>query len=187
MRLPPLTKADMSPEQRELFDALVGKSVGRGERFVLDEHGAVRGPFAPLLRHPASGRPLQEMAAALRFAGGLPDAAREVAICVVGAYWRDAHEFHRHADIARAVGVAEEALANIHDGRAATFTDPVVQAVHDATFAICHRDDLTDDEYAAAHAQLGDELMVELSAVVGYYTLLSMQLRIFRIPGDEPY
>jgi 4-carboxymuconolactone decarboxylase len=62
-----------------------------------------------------------------------------------------------------------------------------VQAVHDATFAICHRNDLTDAEYAAAHAQLGDELMVELSAVVGYYTLLSMQLRIFRIPGDEPY
>ena len=187
MRLQPLKKVDLVGEQAELFDALVGKSVGRGESFVLDEQGAVRGPFAALLRHPASGRPLQEMAAVLRFAGLLTDAAREAVILVVAAHWRDEHEWWMHEAIGRRAGMTDEQLAAIHDGTPATFTDPLSQAAHDAAYAIVNRNDLTDVEYENVQRVLGDERLVEVTVIVGYYGLLSMQLRVFRVPGPQPF
>lgn len=187
MRLPPLHKADLVGEQAELYDALVSKSVGRGESFVLDEHGAVKGPFTTLLRHPATGRPLQQMAAALRFAGLLPDAAREAVILVVAAHWREGHEWWSHEHIARAAGITDDQLTALHDGQPATFADPITQAAHDAAYAIVHRNDLTDTEYAAAQAVLGEEQLVEVTLLVGYYGLLSMQLHVFRVPGHRPF
>src|SRR5580693_9187658 len=42
--------------------------------------------------------------------------------------------------------------------------------------------DLDDEEYAATIAALGEEGLVELSTLVGYYATLALQLRIFRVP-----
>ncbi len=187
MRLPPLRKTDLVGEQAELYDALVSKSVGRGESFVLDDHGAVKGPFATLLRHPATGRPLQQMAAALRFSGLLPDQAREAVILVVAAYWREGHEWWSHEHIARAAGITDAQLASLHDGSPAMFDDALTQAAHDAAFAIVHRGDLTDEEYARVQSLLGDDQLVEVSLLVGYYGLLSMQLHVFRVPTQQPF
>ena len=186
-RLPPLRKADLVGEQAELYDALVAKSVGRDESFVLDEQGAVKGPFATLLRHPATGRPLQQMAAALRFAGQLPDQAREAVILVVAAHWREGHEWWSHEHIARAAGITDEQLAALHEEAPATFADPLTQAAHDAAHAIVHRNDLTDEEYGRVQAVLGDEQLVEVTLLVGYYGLLSMQLHVFRVPAQQPF
>jgi 4-carboxymuconolactone decarboxylase len=44
--------------------------------------------------------------------------------------------------------------------------------------------DLDDEQYAAAIAALGEQALVELSTLVGYYATLALQLRIFRVdPG----
>jgi len=183
VRLEPLRKDDLTGEQAELYAALVGKSLGRSETFALNERGEVRGPIAVLLHHPASGRPLQELAAVLRFSGLLPDAAREAVILVVAAYWRDEHEWASHEPIARGAGMSDDELAALRSGAAVGFADPVTQAAFDAAHAIVTRGDLSDDEYSRVQAVLGDEQLVEVTVVIGYYSLLSMQLRVFRVPG----
>jgi len=43
------------------------------------------------------------------------------------------------------------------------------------------RADLDDQEYDTAVAVLGERALVELSALVGYYATLALQLRIFRV------
>ncbi len=185
MRLAPLRKADLVGEQAELYDALVTKSVGRDESHVLDATGAVKGPLAVLLRHPASGRALQQLAVTLRFEGLLPDAAREAVILVVAGFWGDDHEWRRHADIGRAAGITGEQMRSIAAQEAVEFEDPITQAAHDAAAGMVRRSDLTDEEYGRVHAVLGDERLVEVSAIVGYYGLLSLQLRVFRVPADH--
>jgi alkylhydroperoxidase family enzyme/3-phenylpropionate/cinnamic acid dioxygenase small subunit len=184
-RLAPLRKVDLVGEQAELYQALVGKSVGRDESFVLDEQGAVKGPIAVLLRHPSSGRPLQELAATLRFAGLLPNAAREAVILTVAAHWRDAHEWGAHEIIARKEGMSDEQLALLKAGAQVSFDDPVTQAAVDAAHGIVKHGDLSDEEYARVQEVLGDEQLVELTVIIGYYSLLSMQLRVFRVPSHE--
>lgn len=183
MRLTPLRKDDLVGERAELFDALVTRSVGRDESFVFDEQGHVRGPLGALLHHPRSGRPLQELARVLRFAGTLPDAAREAVILVVAAHWRDGHEWWAHEPVARRAGLTEPQLSALRAGRAPACDDPVTQAACDTARAIVERADLTDREHDAARCVLDEEQLVEVTVLVGYYGLLSMQQRVFQLPA----
>lgn len=181
MRLEPLRKVDLEVEQRELYEALVGTAVGRDESFVLDEHGAVKGPFAVLLRHPACGRPMQEMARVLRFAGLLPDAAREAVILVVAAHWDEPHEWERHEALGRDAGLSDAQIDGLRRGDDTSFDDPVTQAAFDAAFAIVRIGDLDDATYGRVQGVLGDDRLVEVTMLVGYYSMLSMQLTVFRV------
>ena len=45
--------------------------------------------------------------------------------------------------------------------------------------------DLDDQQYAEAIATLGQQALVELSTLVGYYAALALQLRIFRVAGPD--
>ena len=183
MRLEPLRRTDLVGEQSDLYDALVGKALGRSESAAVDDQQPVRGPIAVLVRHPATGRPLQELATVLRFSGMLPDRAREAVILVVAAAWDDAHEWSSHAPLASAAGMTEDQLGALRRGADVVFDDPIDQAAFDAARAIVTREDLTDDEYARIHAVLGDERLVEVTVLIGYYSLLAMQLRVFRVPS----
>jgi len=181
MRLAPLKKADLDVEQSALYQALVTKSVGRAESFVLDDTGAVRGPFAVLLRHPATGRPLQELATVLRFEGTLSDQAREVVILTVAAFWGAEHEWSRHVEIARTAGVPEAAFLAIRDGRSFGFDVPETHVSYEAAREIVHSHDLSDEVFVRAHEVLGEKRLAEVTVLAGYYSLLSMQLRVFRV------
>jgi 4-carboxymuconolactone decarboxylase len=183
MRLAPLRKAELQGEQSALYQALVARSLGRAESFALNERGEVRGPIAVLLHHPSSGRPLQELATVLRFSGLLPDASREAVILVVAASWNDEHEWTSHARIAREIGMTEEQLDSIRAGHRATFDNPATQAAFDAAYAMVSSRDLTDDQYAAVSRALPPDQIVEITVLVGYYSLLSLQLRVFRVPA----
>ena len=185
MRLQPLKESDLVGDQVELWEALVSKSVRQSEKGVLDEHGAVRGPLGVLLRHPPTGRPLQQLASVLRYEGGLSDAAREAVILVVAAQRRDPFEWSSHEPIARRAGMSDEQLAALRNGDPVSFDDPVTQAACDAARAIMSRGDLDDAEYARAVDVLGEEQLVELTVLIGYYALLSMQLLVFRVPVPE--
>ena len=183
MRLAPLKESDLIGEQAELYEALVSKSVRKSEKGVLDEHGAVRGPLGVLLRHPPTGRPLQQLASVLRFEGKLSEAAREVVILVVGAYWKDGHEWSSHAPIASRAGITDAQLEALRCGEPVRFDDPQTQAACEAARAMVLREDLDDEEYARVHAVLGDEGLVEVTVLLGYYSMLSLQLRVFRVPS----
>jgi 4-carboxymuconolactone decarboxylase len=43
--------------------------------------------------------------------------------------------------------------------------------------------DLDDEQYDTAISVLGQQALVELSSLVGYYATLALQLRIFRVPA----
>jgi 4-carboxymuconolactone decarboxylase len=184
--LEPLRGDDLVGEQAELYASRVGTSVRPGEGG-LNERGEVRGVYSVMLHHPSSAWPLQDLAGVLRFRGLLPDAAREVVILVVAAHSRDAHEWFAHEPIARDAGMTDNELAALHDGADVTFADPVTQAACDAARAIVTRGDISDEEYARMGAVLGQEQLVELTVLIGFYSLLAMQLRVFRIPTPFTY
>lgn len=189
MRLPAIDHRALTPEQAALYDAFTGGLLGgsRSAAVVTDGDGTMQGPFTVMLHHPAIGDPVQVLGGALRFRGALPDRAREIAILVTAASWASEFEWWAHAAIAARLGFDDE-LAALARGEPVTFTDPVEAAVFDAASALVARQDLDDDEYARAQAVLGDQHLVELTAIVGYYSLLALQMRVFRIdaPPDAP-
>jgi 4-carboxymuconolactone decarboxylase len=191
MRLDQLTKSELSAEQEALYEALIGGLLGgtRSAAVITDEQGYVQGPFTVMLYHPTVGHPVQELGAVLRFRGALSDRARELVILVVAAHWQSDFEWWAHERIGRNVGLTDAEIDALRTGASFTVADPVDQAALDTARALVQRADLDDAEYAAAQRGLGDEQLVEVTALVGYYAMLALQMRVFRIeaPADVTF
>ena len=187
MRLEQLTKSELSAEQDALYDALIGGLLGgtRSAAVITDDEGYVQGPFTVMLHHPTVGHPVQELGAVLRFRGSLSDRARELVVLVVAAHWQSDFEWWAHERIGRNVGLTDEEISALRTGAPLSLADPVDQAAFDAARALVQRADLDDAEHARAHAALGAEQLVEVTAIVGYYAMLALQMRVFRITAPE--
>lgn len=181
-RLRGLRPDDLDDAQRRVHAELTGGARG-GVPTAGD--GSLAGPFNAMLHAPAVGDPLQELGAALRTRGALPDRARELAVLAVAARHRSAFEWWAHAAIAARLGVPDELVEAVRLQEPAAPQDAGERAVLEATRALLSTGDLDDAQYAAAREVLGDAGLVELTTLVGYYALLAMQLRVFRVALPE--
>lgn len=180
-RIRPLAPGELTPEQRALYRAITGGPRARGpQHFALTaEDGSLRGPFDAMLRSPAVGAAQQELGAAIRYRTGFSERSRELAILLVAARWDSTFERESHEAIARALGFREDELAAIRAFDASVF-DGDEGVVGRATVALLNGD-LADDAWEAASTALGVDGVFELTALVGYYATLALQLRVFRV------
>lgn len=186
-RLRLLPPADLDPAQRAVYDAVAGGRRAQGpQAFPLtDRDGALRGPFNAFLLAPALGGPLQEVGAAVRYRTGLPERAREIAVLVVATVQGSAFERTAHEAVGRTVGLRDEELEALRENRFETLTgtDAVVART---AYALAAEGDLDDERYAAAVGALGEAGLFELLTLVGYYAMLALQLRVFRVDPPRP-
>ena len=143
MRLPQLNETTLTPEQRELYDAIVGTRGGDSlrSRNVDDAQGRIQGPFNHMLHVPALGDPMQRLGGVLRFRGELPARARELVILTVARAWESEFEWWAHVRIARDVGVTDAEIEAVFARRTPPLTDPVERAAATAATALCERAD----------------------------------------------
>ena len=180
-RLPSLTPAELEPQQRELYDAITSGPRAQGpQHFALTRpDGALTGPFNGFLLSPSVGGALQELGAALRYRTSLTDRVREIAILMVAAHWDSAFERHAHEAVGRAVGLTGAELEAIREGRHAAYEDAGEQAAARLVRALLDGD-VDDRTWAECRETVGARAVFELTAVVGYYATLALQLRVFR-------
>ena len=168
---------DLDPAQRQVYDAIAaGPRAGTG---LVAEDGTLRGPFNAMLLHPDVGGPLQALGAALRFGGRLPDRARELAVLRVAVSHGSRFERTAHEAIGRAVGLTEHELTALLEDDAVHWSDPLEAAVDEAARVLCRRDDVDDAAYRRWAGVLGEDGLMEVVTLVGYYGLLADVLRVF--------
>jgi 4-carboxymuconolactone decarboxylase len=153
---------------------------------LLDREGALTGPFDTLLLAPEIGHALQAVGAALRFHGNLTDRAREMAILLVGHHCDSEFEVFAHEAVGRRIGLTDSDLEALADGRAPGTVDEYEAAVVGLVSCLLREGDLDDVAYSAAVRALGEAGIFEVNTLVGYYSLLAAQLRIFRVPAPGP-
>ncbi|HZF74620.1 MAG TPA: carboxymuconolactone decarboxylase family protein [Acetobacteraceae bacterium] len=174
-RFPPLPPEALTPEQRAVAQAILS-----GPR------GQIQGPFNVLLRAPGVADPVQRLGAHLRFAGSLDPALREIAILTVARHWAAQFEWFAHHPIAASAGVSLEALERLRLGRDPEFADQGQQLAWRASVRVLRDGRLDDGLFAEARTSLGEEALVELLVVLGYYTLLSFILNVGRVAVPHP-
>jgi 4-carboxymuconolactone decarboxylase len=170
---------------RAVYDRIVAsRSQGRASPFALvDRDGALKGPFNAMVSAPHVGGPLADLGAALRFRGHLTDRARELSILTVAARSNSEFEWQSHCAIATKLGITDDVLTAIHGGAdPSTLTDPIERAVVAATAALLEGSELDDAEYAGLVDLVGEDGLIELVVLVGYYELLARLLRVLRVP-----
>ena len=185
MRLAVLSSDEMTADQVDLYREILAGPRGQGPRAVQLSNGTggLAGPFNAMLYAPTVGHALQELGAAIRFGTQLTPRIRELAILVVAQATGSGYEQASHELIGRDAGLTEPELDALREGANPKFADEQESVAYSAVRALTGPGDLDDEEYAATIAALGEEGLVELSTLVGYYTTLALQLRIFRVPA----
>ena len=171
-RLPPIAEASWSGTQRRYAQAIID-----GPR------GALVAPFVPLLRSPELMDHAQRMGEYLRYRSAIGPRLSELAILVTARHWSQQVEWAIHAPIALGQGLSTEMVDAIAQGRRPEALQDDEAAVY-AFSTELHRDHAVSDKtWADAVERLGEQGVVDLIGINGYYALLSMVMNAARTPA----
>ncbi len=188
MRAAPFPPAAMPAELRPLHDEMVAYIEQHLKGFVSQrQDGALIGPFAPMLRHPAFGSAAWTYTKALIDHAKLPKPAHEVAILATGAAFNSRYELYAHERVADAAGLPAEKVATIAAGqRPHDLTEPEA-AAYDVATALASGRQLPASTFQRALRAFGEEQTAELIYLVGGYCLVSLLLNAYdmSVPGRE--
>lgn len=146
--------------------------------------------FRMLMHSPALAPGVLALGDAVLGRNSLPDPLRELAIVRVGHVYRAAYEVHHHENIARLVGLGEEAIAAAATGSSENLS-AAEAAVLSATDRLLARHSLDDAERKELLAFLTVNQLADLVITVGFYQLICDFLNTFEVTtageGAPPY
>ena len=177
-RLHNVRRDQLDPAGQDLWDKIVGT---RSDQLV-GADGALAGPFNAFVHAPDVGRRLASLGTVLRFGTSIERRLSEVAIITVGARWKAEFEWWAHAQMAREHGVPDAVIDAIGRREEPPFTADDERTVYAVARELADAGQVNQATYAAARELLGDQGMVELISLCGYYTLISYLLNAFAVP-----
>jgi len=176
-RLPELDEANLSPQQKTIYDD------------IMRMRGRVRGPFAVWLRNAelAEGTlKLQDMfASRVKMERRLIQLMILVAARCAGAQYA----WYIHEPHALQHGISHEMVEAIRDRRTPNFTREDERLVYDITLELNASHRLSDSTFSRGMAMFGEQQMVELVSGVGFYAMVAMTLNAFDVAvpdGKKP-
>jgi 4-carboxymuconolactone decarboxylase len=186
-RLPPQRPDELSERQLDVYRAITQGPRSKGPRLfeTTGPHGALLGPFAAMVAHPAVGDPLQRLGAALRYETSLPDVAREVVILTVAVHHRSEYEWYAHSAVALHIGLPADVVEALRGGGEPCGLDEEARCAWRLAVALLRREPVGDDLFAAVESALGSTGLIEVTALVGYYSLLAQLIEVFRLEPPE--
>lgn len=163
--------ADMNDAQLEVYNKVVS---GPRKKLV--------GPLRAALHNPALADRWQAFGQVLRYETSLPPAMSELAILVVGRHWNSELEWTIHAGEARKAGVDEGVIEAIRTCKLPDFTDADQVGIYEFTRELLEVGRVSDANYTSVLNRWGEVATVELTALVGYYSMVAMTLNAHQIP-----
>lgn len=177
--LPPPDPAKWTAEQKRVSDVIAA-----GPR------GQVRGPLAIWLHRPELAECAQALGAYCRYGSSLDARLSELAILTMARLWMAEYEWWAHKPPAKKAGLAPQIIDALRTGAAPDFgTDDESRIVHQLTVELTETRGVSQQSHDMALAILGQERLVDLVGLCGYYTLISMTINAFQVAlpeGAEP-
>jgi len=170
-RLPPIADAELTGEQQEAAEAF---KEGRGY--------AVHGPFAVMLRSPEVMLRAKAMGDYLRFRNVLPRRVSEMVILITAREWTQQFEWSYHYGFALEAGLSKEVADAVADGRRPDKMAEDEAAAYDFCLELHRTKRVSDATYARALKAFGEQGVIDLVGVNGYYSFLAMMMNVARTP-----
>ena len=147
--------------------------------------GRIQGPLRAALYNPELADKWQALGALLRFGTSLPPRHSEIAILVTGRACNSPFEWYAHRIEGEKAGIEAPILEAL-----LARTEPPGMSEDDAIvwrYAVeLNRDkSVSGPTYAAALDRFGARTVVEMTALIGYYTMVAMTLNCHEIPLPE--
>ena len=170
-RLSPLDLTKLDAKQQAIYDA-----IATGPR------KGVRGPFLAWLHRSGLAEHAQALGRYCRYDTCLPPRLSELAIMIMGRIWLAEYEWAAHKPFALQAGITLEIIDAIRNGVRPGFSQTDEELVYDFVTTLHATKDIDEALYARAVSILGEGGVVDLVGIVGYYTLISMTIKVFDIP-----
>jgi len=176
-RMPEIPPEKMTPEQKKAAD-----------EFFAERKVAIFGPFVPLLRSPEVMQRARAMGDYLRYKSVLPAALNEFAILITARRWSQNYEWAVHQPIAVKAGLKPEITQALAEGRRPQAMSADEELIYDFSTELHENQCVSDPTYARAVARFGEQGVIDLLGVNGYYTFLAMVLNAARtaVPKNAP-
>jgi len=177
-RFKPLTWEQLTPAQKAMVNDLFAGS-----------RTSMNGPFNVLLRSPEMGNASQKLGDYLRFHTAVPQRLNEMAILMTARWWSAQYEWTAHKALALTAGLNPSVIDDIQAGRRPAGMKADEATVFDFCTELREHRRVSDATFKAATGLLGEQGVVDLVGVMGYYDLVSMVLNVDRYPlpqGAQP-
>jgi 4-carboxymuconolactone decarboxylase len=173
-RMPPLPTNKLTDAQKKAAEAF---AEGRGY--------AVRGPFVPPMRSPEVMLRAKAMGDYLRFKSVLDPQINEIVIIITAREWTQNYEWSAHQPAALKAGLRREIADAIADGRRPTGMAEDEEIAYEMATEILRLKRVSDATYARAVAKFGEQGIIDMLGVIGYYNFLAIVMNTTRTPMSD--
>jgi 4-carboxymuconolactone decarboxylase len=188
-RFPVIPEEKLTPAQRAIADDIRNGPRGKLPTSSASKPGPIGGPFNVMLRSPGIGMLIQKLGGEIRFNSKLSGKLNELAIITTARHHGQNYEWNAHCKLALQGGLNPAIAQAIAEGREPVGMDADEQLVYDFSRSLHDTHGVSDALYKRAFDRFGEQGVVDLIAVNGYYTLISFLLNVDQTPlpaGAEP-
>jgi len=162
--------AAMDAETRRVYDMVLGK------------RGKLPGPFRIWLANPEFSEIAETFGRRVRFGSGLSRRVVELATIIACRNAKAQYAWHSHRNAAREVGIPEDVIVAIRDGRKPTIADETEAAVYDFCHEVLENKSVSDETFHRIDRLIGRPALIDLMGLIGFYGVVAITLNAFDIP-----
>jgi 4-carboxymuconolactone decarboxylase len=170
-RFKPLAYTDLTPEQRAFAD----KEIAGGRR-------PDTGPFNMYLRSPQMAELVRPYSDYLRFKAPAPRKYKEIAIMLTSRYWGGQYVWYSHRQQALDAGLSPAFISAMAAGERPAAMTADEATMYDFCSQLLSTRQVSDANFKAASALIGERGIVEIVSLMGQYTGLTMLFVVDRYP-----
>ena len=150
--------------------------------------GEVKGPFVALLRSPEFMNRVQKVGEYIRFVCPLDKRINEFAAIIAARHWGQQFEWWAHYRQALEHGLDRKIADAVAEGRRPDGMAEDETIVYDLLTEVLVTKGASDTTYARAVKKFGEEGVIDLVGIAGYYALLAMVMNVARtgVPEGSP-
>jgi 4-carboxymuconolactone decarboxylase len=160
-----LTLAQLNDQRRRL-----------GENIVKISSVSLGGPYNPMLRSAVYARRMYDLLDYLRWHTSVPTGLNEMAILIIGRQWRSQVEWYAHAPLAKKAGLSDSIITDLKANCRPAGMSPEQEVLYDFVTEISMKHAVSDELFERAEERLGEQQVVDLTALAGTYVGVAMML-----------
>lgn len=153
-----------------------------GEEIASTPRGSLRGPFVAMIRSPRLASRMQQLGAFVRFECELDHKVNVLAGLIVARQWTNQYIWNGHIRQALEAGIGQATVDALGEGRRPTGMSELEEITYDFLNELLANKGVCDATYARAEKALGEQGIVEVIAVAGYFGINSMIMNVARTP-----
>ncbi|HEY0424333.1 MAG TPA: carboxymuconolactone decarboxylase family protein [Rhodopila sp.] len=169
-RVPYLDPSDLAPEDQDLLKRPISL-------------------FKALVNSPKAARAFSGLGGYIRYGSKLDPRLRELAILQVGWLARSPYEWSHHVKLGHDFGVSDEDIQALIDEPAGkpTSLGSLPRLVLRSAREMTNDGAMTEATFTALQAELGNELVVDLTLAIGFYNAVVRVLATLQIDVEPDY